>query len=72
MLGTDLLTFGVADAVFKIAGEMRWLQAYFDNPPLHCQTWLCKRSCLLHQKWLNCTISTQLQFDLTVKQVHSE
>ena len=31
MLGTDLLTFGVAAAVFVIAGKMRWLPAYFDN-----------------------------------------
>ena len=31
-LRTDLLTFGVTGAVFKIAGEMRWLPAYFDNP----------------------------------------
>ena len=29
---TDLLTFGVTGAVFKIAGEMRRLPAYFDNP----------------------------------------
>ena len=32
MLRTDLLTFGVTGAVFKIAGEMRQLPAYFDNP----------------------------------------
>ena len=32
MLKTDLLSFGVTGAVFKIAGEMRWLPAYFDNP----------------------------------------
>ena len=25
-------TLGVTGAVFKIAGEMRWLLAYFDNP----------------------------------------
>ena len=31
-LRTDLLTFGVTGAVFKIAGEMRWLPVYFDNP----------------------------------------
>ena len=31
-LRTDLLTFGVTGAVFKIAGEMRRLPAYFDNP----------------------------------------
>ena len=31
MLRTDLLTFGVAVAVFRIAGGMRWLPAYFDN-----------------------------------------
>ena len=31
-LRTDLLTFGVTGAVFKIAGEMRQLLAYFDNP----------------------------------------
>ena len=30
-LRTDLLTFGVTGAVFKIAGEMRRLPAYFDN-----------------------------------------
>ena len=29
---TDLLTFGETGAVFKIAGEMCWLPAYFDNP----------------------------------------
>ena len=29
---TDPLTFGVTGAVFKIAGEMRWLPAYFDDP----------------------------------------
>ena len=29
---TDQLTFGVAVAVFTIAGEMRRLPAYFDNP----------------------------------------
>ena len=28
----DLLTFGVTSAIFKIAGEIRWLPAYFDNP----------------------------------------
>ena len=32
MLRTDVLTFGVAGAVFRIAGEMRRLPAYFDNP----------------------------------------
>ena len=32
MLRTDLLTFGVTGAVFKIASEMRRLPAYFDNP----------------------------------------
>ena len=32
MLRTDLLTFVVAGAVFRIAGEMRQLPAYFDNP----------------------------------------
>ena len=31
MLRTDL-TFRVTSAVFKIAGEMHWLPAYFDNP----------------------------------------
>ena len=31
-LRTDLLTFGVTGAIFKIAGEMRRLPAYFDNP----------------------------------------
>ena len=34
-LRTDLLTFGVTGAVFKIAGEMRRLPAYIDNPDLH-------------------------------------
>ena len=29
---TDVLTFGVTGAVFKIVGEMRRLPAYFDNP----------------------------------------
>ena len=32
MLQTDLLTFGVAAAVLGIAGGMRRLPAYFDNP----------------------------------------
>ncbi len=32
MLRTDLLAFGVAGAVFRIAREMRRLPAYFDNP----------------------------------------
>ena len=32
MLRADLLTFGVAAAVFGIAGGMRRLPAYFDNP----------------------------------------
>ena len=32
MLWTDLLTFGVAAAVFGIAGGKRRLLAYFDNP----------------------------------------
>ena len=32
MLRPDLVTFGVAGAVFRIAGEMRRLLAYFDNP----------------------------------------
>ena len=32
MLSTDLPTFGVTGAVFKIAGEMCRLLAYFDNP----------------------------------------
>ena len=31
---TDLLTFGVTGTGFKIAGEMRRLPAYFDNPDL--------------------------------------
>ena len=31
-LRTDLLTFGVTGAELKIAGEMLWLPAYFDNP----------------------------------------
>ena len=31
-LRTDLLTFSATGAVFKIAGEMRRLLAYFDNP----------------------------------------
>ena len=31
-LRTDLLTFGVTGPVFKIAGEMQRLPAYFDNP----------------------------------------
>ena len=35
-LRTDLLTFGVTSAVFKIAGEMCRLPAYFDNPVIHC------------------------------------
>ena len=35
MLRTDLLTFGVAGVVFRIAGEMRRLLAYFDNPAYH-------------------------------------
>ena len=35
MLRTDLLTFGVTGAVFKIAGEVRRLLAYFDNPDLY-------------------------------------
>ena len=34
ILRTDLLTFGVTGAVFKIAGEMRRLLAYSDNPGL--------------------------------------
>ena len=33
-LRTDLLTFRVTGAVFKMAGEMRWLLAYFDNPAI--------------------------------------
>ena len=32
VLRTDLLTFGVAATVFEIAGGMRRLPAYFDNP----------------------------------------
>ena len=32
ILRSDLLTYGVAAAVFGIAGEMCRLQAYFDNP----------------------------------------
>ena len=35
MLQTDLLTFGVATAVFGIAGGMRRLLAYFDNPVVY-------------------------------------
>ena len=31
-LKTDLLTFRVAAAVFRIAGGMRRFPAYFDNP----------------------------------------
>jgi len=31
-LRIDPLTFGVAGAVSKIAGEMRRLPAYYDNP----------------------------------------
>ena len=31
-LRTDQLAFPVAGAVFRIAGEMRRLPAYFDNP----------------------------------------
>ena len=33
-LRTDLLTFGVTGAVFKIAGEMRHSPTYFDNPAI--------------------------------------
>ena len=33
-LGTDLLTFGVMGAIFKITGEMRRFLAYFYNPDL--------------------------------------
>ena len=36
-LRTDLLTFGVTGAVFKIAGEMRGLPAYFDHPEFPLQ-----------------------------------
>ena len=32
MLRNDLLTLGVTGAVFKIAGEMHRMLAYFDNP----------------------------------------
>ena len=32
MLRNDLLTFGVTGVVFKIAGEMYRMLAYFDNP----------------------------------------
>ena len=32
MLRPELLAFWVAGAVFRIAGEMRRLPAYFDNP----------------------------------------
>ena len=38
-LRTDLLTFGVTGAVFKIAGEMRRLPAYFDNPGSRKHKW---------------------------------
>ena len=34
MLQTDLLTFGIAAAVFGIASGMRRLPVYFDNPAL--------------------------------------
>ena len=34
ILRTDLLTFSVTGAVFKIASKMRWLLACFDNPVL--------------------------------------
>ena len=36
-LRTDLLTFAVTGAVFKIAGEMCRLPAYFDNPGCHTE-----------------------------------
>ena len=39
MLRTDLLTFGVTGAVFKIGGEMRRLLAYFDNPADTDEIW---------------------------------
>ena len=32
MLRSDLLIFEVSGPLFKIAGEMCWLQAYFDSP----------------------------------------
>ena len=35
MLQVDLLTFGVAAAVFGIEGGMCRLLAYFDNPDNH-------------------------------------
>ena len=59
-LRTDLLTFGVTGTVFKIAGEMCQLPAYFDNPEhlgLDCtrhslpgmRAWIkiCKKQCCI-------------------------
>ena len=40
MLRTDLLTIIVTGAVFKIAGEMRGLPAYFDNPDELSGIWI--------------------------------
>ena len=37
MLRTDLLACGVAGVVFRVAGEMRRLPAYFDNPARSCR-----------------------------------
>ena len=39
MLRTDLPAFGVAGTVFRAAGEMRWLLAYFDNPMVPADCW---------------------------------
>ena len=44
---TDLLTFGVTGAVFKIAGEMRRLPAYFDNLALSISVVLNYDACYL-------------------------
>ena len=43
ILRTDLLAFGVASTVFRIADELRRLLAYFDNPNGSCA--LLGRSC---------------------------
>ena len=56
-LRTDLQTFGVTGAVFKIAGEMRWLPAYFDNPEHvawvcgHTHTTCCTQQCCSMLHW---------------------
>ena len=82
MLQTDLLTFRVAAAVFGIAGGMRQLLAYFDNPASYLRgveifmvtscyrkqtTWLVYRfDSTKNDAWVKCSHPAHARLDIVV------